>query len=634
MIGESSQIPIDEFGNSRLGSGSGQVGERVNGYDPDPEEQKTIKLAEKCFEKAKNARKPYDNKWLDNYRMFRGRQWKDNRPSYRHSEVINLIFRAIQSDVPILTDGRPLPQFIPAEPQDIELAKILNDVLEADWQSGNWLYQLTEIIYDAHFYGCGFGCVKYDPEAKDGFGAITFGSDDPFSMYPEPDALDINLKCNYFVHSEPMAVDKIKRMYPDKAKFIKPDLLDLTKQDRTNWNERTKYQSPTDNRSIVEGQSYDLKNKDQALVITLYIHDQEYIEKEDKTIDPDTGAEDFQYIQQLKYPKGRKIVTVGGVLCEDSELEYDDRKFPYIRLVNYILPREFWGISEVEQLESPQKTFNKLVSFALDVLTLMGNPIWVVSTDSGIDTDNLVNRPGLIVEKNPNSEVRREEGVQLQPYVLQMIDRMKQYFDDISGSNDVSRGIRPEGITSGDAIQALQEAGQTRLRQKTRNIDAFLQQFGQMYVSRVFQYYDVPRVFRITGDDGSQKYFKFHVEHRPEHDAISGMPTGETEKVAKIRGYDMQNQAYDMEEREYIIRAEFDVKVQAGSSLPFEKSRIEQQTYALFDRGIIDPEEVLKNLKYPNAEAVLGRMQQKADAAAAAQAQSAPPSGGSAPVPQ
>lgn len=607
MIGETLAIPADET----VGKNASATN-REQSYSPSPEEEKAIKLVERCFQKAKNARKPYDFRWLDYYRMFRGRQWSDQRPSYRHAEVVNLIFRAIQSDVPILTDGRPMPQYVPAEPQDLELAEILNDVLASDWESGNWLFKLTEAIYDAHFYGTGFGCLKFNEKELDGLGKIEFKSEDPFAMYPEPDATDINAcDTNYFLEVKPVAVDKLKRKYPEQAQYIKPDLQEMSRSDRTYWNDKVRYQSPTDSRQIMEGQSYDIDVKDQALEMTLYIHDQEYIEKEDKQIDPDTGMEKTEYIQQLKYPKGRKITVVSGVLCEDSEIEYDDRKFPYIRLVNYILPREFWGISEVEQLESPQKTFNKLVSFALDVLTLMGNPVWVVSTDAGIDTDNIVNRPGLIIEKNPGSEVSRQEGVQLQPYVLQLIDRFKGWFDDVSGSTDTSRGIKPEGITAASAIEALQEAQKTRLRQKTRNIDAFMQEFGQMYASRVFQYYDSPRIFRITGKDGAARYFKFHVEH------YQDPATGDIQRLAKVQNFSQgaDGQYYEDPQKIYQIRAEFDVKVSGGSSLPFEKARLESQTMNLFDRGIIDAEEVLKNLKYPNAEAVLNRMAANAAAA-------------------
>jgi hypothetical protein len=558
------------------------------GYEPTPEEIKTIKMVDHLFQKSKNARKPYDEKWLGNYRMFRGKQWKDARPSFRHSEVINLIFRAIQSEVPILTDAMPKIEFIPSEPNDFEISQILNDVVSSDWDKNNWSYKITEALYDSHIYGTGFGCVKFDPEMDLGIGGIEFKSGDPFYQYPDPESFDVNEKSRYYIEAEPVPLETLKTEYPKVAQFLKADLQDISKKDKDIGNE-IRYRSPTDSRVVLEGSSpYDLKAHNEALKICCYVKDLETVEEEMKEADPTTGQENIKYITKLKYPNGRKIVVVNGVLCEDGSMEYEDGKFPYLKMSNYILPREFWGMSEVEQLESPQKIFNKLISFALDVLTLMGNPIWVVDTSSGVDVENLFNRPGLIVEKEPNSEVRREEGVQLQPYVLQMIDRMKSWFDDISGSNDVSRGVRPEGVTAASAIEALQSAANTRLRQKSRNLDAFMQNFGQMYLSRVFQYYSAPRVFRITNNQNVTQYFKFHVD-KDEYG----------NKVARVQKYSQgdDGQYYLDPENQYSLQGRFDVKISTGSSLPFEKSRVEQQAFSLFDRKIIDEEEVLKTLK-------------------------------------
>lgn len=585
-------------------------------YSPSPEEIKAIKMVNKLFSRAKNHRKSYDEKWQDNYRMFRGKQWKDARPSYRHSEVINLIFRAIQSEIPILTDALPKPEFLPREPNDFELSKILNDVLDCDWTSGNWSYNFTETLYDAHLYGTGFGGLDYDPDLNDGVGGICFKSEDPFYQFPDPYSLNVNERSRYYIKAEPVDVEVLKQKYPDHAEYIKADLLDIMKREK-GLGDNVKYRSPTDNRTIIEGSTaYDLEGNNEALEVTCYVKDMETEEEEVRgEMGPDGIQAASTYIQKLKYPLGRILVVINGVLVKDAPITEDNGKFPFIRLTNYILPREFWGMSEVEQLESPQKIFNKLLSFTLDVLTLMGNPIWVVDNTSGVDTDNLFNRPGLIVEKEPGSEVRREEGVQLQPYVLQMIDRMKMWFDDISGSGEVSRGIRPEGVTAASAIEALQSAQQTRLRQKSRYIDSFMQEFGQMYLSKVFEYYDVPRVFRITNDKNASKYFKFHVEKQ--QDPI----TGEEQRVAKVREYtqDANGQYFEGQEKQLSAQKMFDVKISMGSALPFEKNRLEDQSFKLFQAGIIDAEEVLKNMRYPNMEAVMLRMQQKADAQAQAE---------------
>lgn len=616
-MSESIPVPYDRLG-------SGEIGAGAPGYEPTPEEEKSIKLVEHLYSKSKQARSTYDEKWLDYYRMFRGRQWKDQRPSYRHAEVINLIFSAIQGSVPILTDSRPKVEFVPTEPGDLEFSQVLNDLFDSDWNDGNWLLKLTEIIYDSHFYGTGFGSLKYDPKASLGAGRIVFESEDTFCAFPDPHARNVNERSNFFVWAEPRPVDELKRDYSDKAQYIKSDLLDLSRYERANFSENVRFRQAGDSRVFTEGQSkYNLESKDEALKLELYIHDAEYCEEEiPGDPHPETGEPTTQYLQRLKYPNGRYICVAAGVHVAEGDMPYDDKKFPYLRLVNYILPHEFWGISEVEQLESPQKIFNKLVSFSLDVLTLMGNPIWVVDTSSGVDTDNLFNRPGLVVEKEPGSEVRREEGVHLQPYVLQMIDMLKGWFDEVSGYTQASRGVRPEGVTAAAAIEALQESSQTRLRQKSRNIDAFLTDMGKMYVSRVEQFYDAPRVFRVTGNNNVTRYFKFHIDKIPTLDE-TGQPTGEIKKFARIRTFQLgaDGAYHESQERSYQIMGEFDVRVTSGSGLPFEKNRIESQSFNLFDRGIIDAEEVLKNIKYTGAESVLKRMAEKQAAQAQAQAE-------------
>jgi hypothetical protein len=602
-------------------------------YVPNSDERREIKLVTRLFEKAKKHRKKYDEKWLDYYKMFRGKQWKEQRPSYRHSEVINFVFQAIQSSVPIVTDARPKFEFLPQEPQDLELATILTEVCQADWDSQNWNYTTAEVVYDGHFYGTGMGNMGFNPDADYGQGQITYESADPFYCFPDPNAHKVNdgkKRSRYFIYAEPVDIEVLKREYPEHKDHLKPDLIDLVQGEKTSL-DQVKFKSPTDNKTVLEGQSaYDVGSTDQCLKITCYLYSDEFDEEEIKDR-LDGGLEVSRYEQRLKYPNGQKICIAGGVHLHSGPIPFDDGVFPYARFVNYILPREFWGISEVEQLESPQKVFNKLVSFSLDVLTLMGNPVWVVDNNSGVDTDNLYNKPGLIIEKAPNTEVTRQEGVQLQPFVLQLIDRMETWFQDISGRSDVTQGINPSGVTAASAITTLQEAAQTRIRLKSRNLDAFLQDLGQLYLSRVFQFYSSPRIFRLTNNPNAQKYFKFYVESET-------APDGQVQRKAVIRDYIPQpdgSMAESLQAREFQIRGGFDVKVTTGSSLPFAKAQKANLSFKLFEDGAIDEPALLEGVEYPNWEAVWGRVEQrKADMAAQqAQAEAAKAGGGAPPTP-
>lgn len=632
------------------------------GYTPGPDEQKTLKFVDSLYKKSKQHKSKYDQKWLDYYKFFRGKQWKEQRPSYRHSEVINLVFQSIQSTVPIQTDSRPRINYVPGNPIDTEFCEILNKVVESDWEKNNWLEILTEIVYESNFYGLGFGYMEVFPNELD-VPQITFRSGDPFYQFPDPSATDVNDprpgKSKAWQEAEPVDIETLKKDYPDKAQYIKPDVVDLGAGDKTNV-DRIRFKSPVDNRTFLDSNSgYDITDRNQCLKITTYISPKEYeTENNQETRDPVAessttgGMSDLNQPKDLtapiegqsqasvetkkSYPNGRKIVTASGMVLFDGPNPYDDKKFPVARLVNYTLPREFWGISEIEQLMGPNKIYNKLVSFTLDVMTLMGNPVWVVDTTSGVDVDNLFNRPGLIIEKDPNSTVERMEGVALQPYILPLLDRVRSMFDDLSGAKDITKPAGDgEDQPSGDAIDAIQEAAQTRLRLKSRHMDAFLQQIGQMYAERVMQFYSAPQIVRITGNtEGSYKYFKFHIEKCVDE---QGNPVndeyGNQKKKAIVRDFEQNTETGKISEKleaaEYEIHGKFDVKVSTGSSLPFAKSQKARKAMELYTLapppggGVIDGEELLKAIDYPNAEAVWMKkkqeMQMQAQAAAAQQ---------------
>ena len=60
--------------------------------------------------------------------------------------------------------------------------------------------------------------------------------------------------------------------------------------------------------------------------------------------------------------------------------------------------------------------------------------------------------------RNNDSEVRREAGTQLQPYVFTLLEKVQEGFTNIAGTFEQSP---PPGVTAAAAIADLQEAGQT-----------------------------------------------------------------------------------------------------------------------------------------------------------------------------
>lgn len=590
-------------------------------YEPEQsdEELKTAALVDKLFVKAKNKKSNYDGNWPRYYKMFRGDQWKKKRPSYLHSEVLNFIFQAIQSQVPIMTDARPQPTFTPRDPTDLELAEVLSDCLEADWQHGKWSFKLSEVLYDGKFYGNGFSYIYHDPTADNGLGRIRLKSKDPFTIYPDTEATAINEDdCDYFFEAEVRSIEKVKAEYAGHqyVDFIKSDLADIMSENKLSAVKPVLKHNY--NLDMPKGENYNGEipgSDDKVLVLKCFMRPRDTEEIEEESTDELTNEVKKEYITKKKYPQGRYIVKINKFIFEDKPLPLADLKFPYQMYTNYIDPREFWGISEIEPLESPQMIFNKLVSFALDVMTLMGNPVWLIPSSSGVQPGSFHNAPGLQIPFDGEKPPTRAEGVQLQPYVIQMINLMENWFNSISGSTDVTRGVTPGSVTAASAIENLQDSAKTRIREQMRHMDSYLVDMGEQYQLLVFEHYTVPRVFRLTNKAGVDKYFRFHVEQvNDEFGQPAFQENGNPIKKAMIQKYfegDDGKLIPEKEVKEIVIKANFDLKVNTGSGLPFSKAEKEQRLLQFFNSGIIDEEEVLKQSDYPNYEAVLERIRAK-----------------------
>jgi hypothetical protein len=584
-----------------------------------PEEQELVRTIMKRFTKLKKNREQYDRNWMHYYRMWRGDQWANTlMPRHRQKEVVNMIWSTVQSSQSQQLDVRPRIAYVPREPTDQPFAEVLNDVVNADWERHNWLVPLTELVIDAYIYGIGYGGIGYDPDADYGLGTATFESEDPFYLYPDCQAIEINgRRSKIFIKAEPVDTQLLKGEYPEKRDFIKPDVQDLLKSSKASINDFTYKTSNADrdmpDTTVLRGSEV---SPDKTLVITAYMKpdDTEEVEEEDE------GTK--KKVVKKVYPLGRVVkIASGVVLEEEGKLPFANGLFPYVKYLNYILPREFFGVSEVEQLESPQRVFNKLINASLEILNLMGNPVWIVGTDSGVNPRSLVNKTGLVVEKEPNSEVRREIGVQLSGTALSFIDRMEGWFNQVAGSQDVSRGETPGSVTAASAIEALQEAARTRVKQKQRNLDATIRDWGQQYADIVLEKYNKPRVFRVTNDQEGTRFFRFSTEKVVDQD------TGRELVKATVRDF-VENPdgqlVLNPEVKEMLIADRFDVTVSTVSGLPFAQAKKEERTFALFDRGIVDEQEVLEQLDYPNKDAVLARLEErKAREAEAAAAQGA-----------
>ena len=473
-------------------------------------EEKDKRLASKMmklFKDAMLAKESYTARWLTYLNAWDNSLYTEQHvPSYRTNHVSNFIYSTIESMRPVLFDQNPRFEAIPVTAEAMPYSNDINTILDWEWHRTN----MQEICLANSIYTFALGTsvimLKYEYKNKTD-GEVTPIKVSPFNIYPDPLATCVE-DAEYIIYADYVHVNKLKQLYPAFA----DKLIGSEVQYSELVNERN------------EGSNI----KNQVLILEVWHRDYSTITED---------GEDGQKVTKQKYPKGRVITCAPdlGLVLEDKENPYETGRFPFFLFKDIDVPFQFWGEGEVKWLLSPQQQANDLYNQILDNAKHTGNAQWIIDKNAGIPRGELTNRPGLIIRKNPGSEVRRESPPSMPMYVSQMIDTLKQDVEVISGVHDVTRGQTPTGVQSAAAIQALQEAAQTRIRLKVTLHENALGILGTEWLERIRQFWKFDRVVPQKVDESKllPQMQLNGMEMQPSHNVTGAEPTYKMIEIGK-----------------------------------------------------------------------------------------------------
>jgi hypothetical protein len=590
-----------------------------------PQEESVSKYVQKLLDRSKLATKEFRSQWPRNYQfVFGGRQWPIERPEWRFSEVVNFTWADIMTELSIQTDARLKVDYVPMEPSDTVFCKILKEINDYNWNRYAWHQKSTDCILDAKWVHVSHMESKWNPELENGLGDIEHVCLNPYGCYWDPLATCIE-DARYFIYLEPTPTEKLKRLYPEKKDFIKPDV-----EAPGNMGGGQKISPDVDRlkfslsglkgrRPLPENNRFG--GEDMTVLLRCWIKDESVEELVDEK--PTDGVEvKKEYVLKRKYPKGRYLEVACNQVLEDREngvkingkvIPYEHGEIPIVRFVNYSMPREYMGENEVTHRMGPQIVTNYVWSFALDTMKQASNPKEVFSAANADAADRSSNEPGQKVVLADFNGYRREPGQPIPANLQGMVEMAQSLHDKVGGIHDASRGAVDTSITSGIMMDQYVEAAQIRPRLKNRNLDQSFQRLGKLDVAYYLQFYTAPRTFRLTNEMGWPEYVTFFVTEENGQksakmssvvvDPQGGMNSGQTQTVP-VKGIP-------------------DVQIVSASSIPFQKVQQFNRNIKLFEDGAIDQEALLDEIDQPNRQAILDRMKQAAEQQAAAQ----PPGG-------
>lgn len=441
-------------------------------YQPSEDELMLVNDVYDKFRTAKQAKDPYVETWKKCIDAYNSDYFKDiNKPEYKSDEISNFIFSTLETIKPIMFDNDPQIVSMPKTIEGFANNSKIQSMFDYEWHRDNMSKKVLQAVTLALQTGTAIFSVLWNSKDGKGVGNVNNVLVNPFNFFPDPMATSIE-DAEYIIYATYKHANVLKNQYPDKANLLDGGAI----------NEQELAPSGSDIASV----------RNQILVLECWQRDYTTVEYEE-VVDGSPVKK-----RKKRYPKGR-VVTVApehNVVLSDKENPYEDGDFPFVMMKCYDVPFQFWGKGEVEQLLSPQQYINDLTNQIIDTVKLTANMPWVLDKNCGVPKGALTNRPGLIIRKNPGTNIDRLPPPNMPNYPRETIEVLKRDIETISGIHDVTQGRKPGSISAASAIMALQDAGQARIRLKVRLLELALGEIGSLWFSRIKQFWVTDREIR------------------------------------------------------------------------------------------------------------------------------------------
>lgn len=520
-----------------------------------------------------------EQKW-DTWRRYRdGEAWgQQGEPVF----MANLVGNFIERKIAALTQSQPDVRISSKNPLYQMTAAVLTKTIQAIFQEQSFDSRIESAADFAATYGyVGFRTV-WDPSADYGDGNIIIEPLDPrrFAVdHRVKDVTDLG-RAQYIRIDTPMPLSQIQAMWPGRGGLVKadPTITNLNmpgRQPPSIWGGQTK-------RPIWQA------NTNQGPY--------EWATVSEYWCTSDQQDSDGSYL----FPAGRRIVRGGPqVVLEDGPNPYWDGMWDLDIWDWRVNHDAVTGRSDVHEVAKLQETVNR-VGNAITENIILSSAITIIADYNALkpeDWKKLDNRAARIVKKFPGREVTFVPPPPIPSQYLNFTQILTGLMETLLGVPPAMQGRRQEGVIASSAVEGLMIAAETLIRATARRLEYVVERIGLKLISRVIQFYSSDRVMLLNGPGQEWQEYTYRRQEMLKPllqgtDPATGAPLDEDDQEDALRRF----------------FTNFRFKVTPLSSMP--QNRVQRGLLALqlFSAGLIDQEEVLKFVEWPDYDNVLKRV--------------------------
>lgn len=492
----------------------------------------TVKKAYQTLTKYKEGKKNLEDRIVENEKWYKLRHWECMRKNEGEVKPVSAwLFNCIANKHADAMDNFPSPNVLPREEGDkgeaLKLSSIIPVILDQnnfeEVYSDTWTYKLRS--------GTGVYGVFWDGSKLNGLGDISIKKVDLINLFWEPGITDIQQSKNVF-QVELVDNESLVGMYPELEGKLGTSTLALAKY------------------------AYDdnVDTSEKSAVVDWYYKRQ-------------VGTKTV-----LHYCK---FVNDTVLFATENEPEYAERGwydhglYPFVFDVLYSVEGTPCGFGYIDIGKDAQGYIDRGNQAIFENLLAGAKPRFFIRADGSVSEEEYADLNNDFVHVDGN--LGQDSIMPINPFKLDgnyvtVLNNKVDELKEVTGNRDISTGGTSSGVTAASAIAAMQEAGSKLSRDNSKAAYRAYRKIILMVVELIRQFYDMPRCFRIMGQDGAERYVSYSNENI----------------VAQSQGMDF---GVDFGDRTPL----FDIEITAQKSSPYSKMSQNELALQFFQAGIFNP---------------------------------------------
>lgn len=492
-----------------------------------------IREANNTLQKYKQGKANLEQRIIDNEQWYKLRHWECMRDKKQQVQPTSAwLFNSLANKHADAMDNFPSPNILPREEGDKGEAEMLSSIIPVILEQNDFEETYDNVQDYRLKSGTGVYGIFWDNEKMNGLGDISILKADLINLFWEPGITDIQ-RSRHLFHVELADNDLLEQEYPQLRGKLSSSSIDLSKyvyDDTVDTSTKS---------AVVDWYYKKRQNGRNVLHYCKYVNDVVLFATENDPEMAERGWYDHGQYPFVFDP----LFSMEGTPCGFGYIDVGKDTQAYIDRANQAIMQNMLANAKPRHFIRSDGSVNEAE--------------YADTTKDFIHVDGSLGQDSILpVQGKPLNNVYIE-------VLHDKIDELKE----TTGNRDISTGGTTSGVTAASAIAAMQEAGSKLSRDHNKASYRAFRKVVLMVIELIRQFYDLPRCFRIIGENGTARFVEYSNENlKPQMQGI---------EMGVDMGYRLPL---------------FDVEITAQKASPYSKMSQNELALQFFGAGFFNPQ--------------------------------------------